>query len=70
VVTRTVTYCRTPLDPAPKGKRRKIEVEELDSKSSSEEPQIKEEKKDEEDDEITPSTAQPIDTPPRDIPSG
>ncbi|KAI4736413.1 hypothetical protein E4T50_13075 [Aureobasidium sp. EXF-12298] len=25
VVTRTVTYSRTPLDPAPKGKRRKIE---------------------------------------------
>ncbi|KAK4992684.1 hypothetical protein LTR50_001019 [Elasticomyces elasticus] len=25
VVTRTVTYCRTPLDPAPKGKRRKVE---------------------------------------------
>lgn len=28
VVTRTVTYCRTPLDPAPKGKRRKIEGQE------------------------------------------
>ncbi|KXS98016.1 hypothetical protein AC579_1621 [Pseudocercospora musae] len=27
VVTRTVTYCRTPLDPAPKGKRRKIEAD-------------------------------------------
>lgn len=27
VVTRTVTYCRTPLEPAPKGKRRKIERE-------------------------------------------
>lgn len=25
VVTRTVTYTRTPLDPAPKGKRRKVE---------------------------------------------
>ena len=25
IVTRTVTYCRTPLDPAPKGKRRKLE---------------------------------------------
>ncbi|KAF2842961.1 hypothetical protein M501DRAFT_926345 [Patellaria atrata CBS 101060] len=25
VVTRTVTYCSTPLDPAPKGKRRKLE---------------------------------------------
>lgn len=25
VVTRTVTYTRTPLDPAPKGKRRKLE---------------------------------------------
>lgn len=28
VVTRTVTYCRTPLDPAPKGKRRKLEESE------------------------------------------
>ncbi|KAF2480644.1 hypothetical protein BDY17DRAFT_326529 [Neohortaea acidophila] len=46
VVTRTVTYCRTPLDPAPKGKRRKIEVEELDSKESSEEPPVKQEKLD------------------------
>ncbi|KAF2166575.1 hypothetical protein M409DRAFT_23210 [Zasmidium cellare ATCC 36951] len=34
VVTRTVTYCRTPLDPAPKGKRRKIEVEEADEVST------------------------------------
>ncbi|QIX00051.1 hypothetical protein AMS68_005568 [Peltaster fructicola] len=25
VVTRTVTYCRTPLEPAPRGKRRKLE---------------------------------------------
>ncbi|KAK3047240.1 hypothetical protein LTR09_011340 [Extremus antarcticus] len=61
VVTRTVTYCRTPLDPAPKGKRRKIDVEDLGSKSSSEEPtmepSIKEEAK--EDEDITPSTAQP-----------
>jgi len=24
VITRTVTYCRTPIDPAPKGKRRKL----------------------------------------------
>jgi len=24
VVTRTVTYCRTPLEPAPRGKRRKL----------------------------------------------
>ncbi|CAK1367639.1 hypothetical protein CB0940_11581 [Cercospora beticola] len=40
VVTRTVTYCRTPLDPAPKGKRRKIEAEDdvSSSKASSEEP--------------------------------
>ncbi|KAK3715685.1 hypothetical protein LTR37_006910 [Vermiconidia calcicola] len=58
VVTRTVTYCRTPLDPAPKGKRRKIEVEDLGSKSSSEEPPIKEERS-EDDEETTPSTAQP-----------
>ncbi|KAK4500307.1 hypothetical protein PRZ48_008496 [Zasmidium cellare] len=35
VVTRTVTYCRTPLDPAPKGKRRKIEVEEAEEVSTS-----------------------------------
>jgi hypothetical protein len=62
VVTRTVTYCRTPLDPAPKGKRRKIEVEEVDSsKASSEEPTIKEEKKEDED-ETTPSTHKPADT--------
>ena len=27
VVTRTVTYSRTPLDPAPKGKRRRVEDE-------------------------------------------
>lgn len=26
VVTRTVTYCRTPLEPAPRGKRRKLEA--------------------------------------------
>ncbi|KAM3414691.1 hypothetical protein BST61_g9849 [Cercospora zeina] len=40
VVTRTVTYCRTPLEPAPKGKRRKIEAEDdvSSSKASSEEP--------------------------------
>ncbi|KAK5164060.1 uncharacterized protein LTR77_010151 [Saxophila tyrrhenica] len=67
VVTRTVTYCRTPLDPAPKGKRRKIEVEDLGSKSSSEEPPIKEEEK--EDEDITPSTAQPVEPPPRDTES-
>ena len=24
MVTRTVTYCRTPLEPAPRGKRRKL----------------------------------------------
>nr|POE63394.1 hypothetical protein CFP56_04297 [Quercus suber] len=48
VVTRTVTYCRTPLEPAPRGKRRKIEVEESSrsgtSKESSAEPPIKQEK--------------------------
>ncbi|KXS93734.1 hypothetical protein AC578_996 [Pseudocercospora eumusae] len=45
VVTRTVTYCRTPLDPAPKGKRRKIEGDDdvTSSKASSEEPPIKQE---------------------------
>lgn len=26
VVTRTVTYCRTPLEPAPRGKRRKLDA--------------------------------------------
>ena len=64
VVTRTVTYCRTPLDPAPKGKRRKIEVEELSSshnssKESSVEPLVKQEKSEDEDDDPTPSTAHP-----------
>ncbi|KAF7185482.1 hypothetical protein HII31_13179 [Pseudocercospora fuligena] len=46
VVTRTVTYCRTPLDPAPKGKRRKIEGDDdvTSSKASSEEPPIKQER--------------------------
>ena len=49
VVTRTVTYCRTPLEPAPKGKRRKIEVEEVSSsKEASVEPLIKHERIDEE----------------------
>jgi hypothetical protein len=47
VVTRTVTYCRTPLEPAPRGKRRKIEVDERDSKAAAEEPKIKKEKHDE-----------------------
>ncbi len=55
VVTRTVTYCRTPLDPAPKGKRRKVDVEELDWKEGSEEPPVKQEKLDEQDHETTPS---------------
>lgn len=44
VVTRTVTYCRTPLEPAPKGKRRKIEVEDLVSKEPSPEVAVKDEK--------------------------
>lgn len=26
MVTRTVTYCRTPLEPAPRGKRRKLDA--------------------------------------------
>ncbi|CZT18298.1 uncharacterized protein RCC_04142 [Ramularia collo-cygni] len=43
VVTRTVTYCRTPLDPAPKGKRRKLEVEDVSS-TLSEEPPLKQER--------------------------
>jgi hypothetical protein len=29
VVTRTVTYKRTPLDPAPKGKKRKLDAPEM-----------------------------------------
>ncbi|KAL9528554.1 hypothetical protein SMMN14_07519 [Sphaerulina musiva] len=48
VVTRTVTYCRTPLDPAPKGKRRKIEADDdvSSSKAWSEDPtpEIKQER--------------------------
>ncbi|EME39394.1 hypothetical protein DOTSEDRAFT_47922 [Dothistroma septosporum NZE10] len=50
VVTRTVTYCRTPLvEPAPRGKRRKLDTDEADSKASShkassEEPSIKQER--------------------------
>lgn len=59
VVTRTVTYCRTPLEPAPKGKRRKLDVDAAStesSKASSEEPSIKEETKEE---EITPIVESP-----------
>jgi hypothetical protein len=64
VVTRTVTYCRTPLEPAPKGKRRKIEVEEVgSSKEASVEPLIKHEKIDEEPEPIeTEPTTQPTPT--------
>lgn len=40
VVTRTVTYCRTPLDPAPKGKRRKVEQASDESKEGSMEPLV------------------------------
>jgi len=57
VVTRTVTYCRTPLEPAPNGnlwKRRKIEHDDSESKVLTEDettpeagPSIKEEKHDE-----------------------
>ena len=57
VVTRTVTYCRTPLEPAPNGnlwKRRKIEHDDGESKALTEDetpaeagPSIKEEKQDE-----------------------
>ncbi|KAK3065118.1 hypothetical protein LTR53_018285, partial [Teratosphaeriaceae sp. CCFEE 6253] len=53
VVTRTVTYCRTPLEAVPDGKlwkRRKIEhegEEEGTSKESSAEPRVKEETPDE-----------------------
>lgn len=57
VVTRTVTYCRTPLDPAPRGKRRKVEVEELSSKEPSEEPPVKQERLDHEDN--TPYATEP-----------
>lgn len=63
VVTRTVTYCRTPLEPAPKGKRRKIEVEEVgSSKEASAEPLIKHERIDEEQEpesELTHNTPPP-----------
>jgi len=56
VVTRTVTYCRTPLEPAPRGKRRK--VEDLGSRSPvEEEPPIKQEKLGDED--CTPSATTP-----------
>ncbi|TKA50441.1 hypothetical protein B0A55_13286 [Friedmanniomyces simplex] len=51
VVTRTVTYCRTPLEAVPDGnlwKRRKIEHDEGTSKESSEEPRVKEETPEEE----------------------
>ena len=62
VVTRTVTYCRTPLEPAPKGKRRKIEVEEVNSsKEASVEPLIKHERIDEEPEQEQAQTqARPI----------
>ncbi|KAK3647107.1 hypothetical protein LTR56_008275 [Elasticomyces elasticus] len=46
VVTRTFTYCRTPLEAVPDGslwKRRKVEHDETTSKESSEEPRVKEE---------------------------
>jgi hypothetical protein len=60
VVTRTVTYCRTPLEPAPRGKRRKIEVEEVgSSKEASVEPLIKHEKIDEEPEPIELETTTP-----------
>lgn len=66
VVTRTVTYCRTPLEPAPKGKRRKIEVEEVSSsQEGSVEPTIKHEKIDEEPEPMESTPAAPAaSTPP------
>jgi len=54
VVTRTVTYCRTPLDPAPKGKRRRVEEplvkmdeEQTEETAETEEEKVKEEKEEE-----------------------
>ncbi|KAM0721812.1 hypothetical protein Q7P37_002737 [Cladosporium fusiforme] len=35
VVTRTVTYCRTPLEPAPRGKRRKLDAPAAESSALS-----------------------------------
>ena len=65
VVTRTVTYCRTPLEPAPKGKRRKIEVEEVDSsKETSVEPLVKHERIDEEPEQVESTTTSATTTPP------
>jgi len=46
VVTRTVTYCRTPLEPAPKGKRRKLEAEAAEETPSESSPPIKQEPQD------------------------
>lgn len=65
VVTRTYTYCRTPLDPAPKGKRRKIEKDEAEtSKASSEEPPIKQERVERiEEESATDSVASTIPSP-------
>lgn len=35
MVTRTVTYCRTPLEPAPRGKRRKLDTNIPDASAAS-----------------------------------
>lgn len=65
VVTRTVTYCRTPLEPAPKGKRRKIEVEEVGSSQEDlVEPLIKHEKIDEEPEPMDSTATAAASTPP------
>lgn len=57
VVTRTVTYCRTPLEPAPKGKRRKIEGSAPELKASPELSTVKLEKVEEK--ESTPQETIP-----------
>jgi len=64
VVTRTVTYCRTPLEAVPDGKlwkRRKIEHDEAatTSKECSEEPRVKEETPEETSDAAKKTKSEP-----------
>ncbi|KAK0271044.1 hypothetical protein LTR54_006667 [Friedmanniomyces endolithicus] len=65
VVTRTVTYCRTPLEAVPDGnlwKRRKIEHDEAatTSKGCSEEPRVKEETPEETSETVTKPEPKPL----------
>ncbi|EMC91450.1 hypothetical protein BAUCODRAFT_329252 [Baudoinia panamericana UAMH 10762] len=68
VVTRTVTYCRTPLDTVPDGnlwKRRKVEHDSSKRETTSAEPEIKQEKleavaEDSASIKIPTETAQPV----------